>query len=237
MDNWGSGRIEIIASIGRSWNLLKTHLGLILVVTILFVIIQSAIQGPAGIGHWALEEGHRHRSPIVIVLHAIAVPLVIFGWLLSAFLAGPLYGGYIYFFLKLIREGKAGIEDLFSGYTTAFVPLGLTSLLVSALTGLGFMLCLIPGIYLAVAWAFALPLVIERGMQPWDAMELSRKVITRQWFPMFGLLVLAFILAMSGVLACCVGIFFTLPILPGALAFAYEDLFAERRASAAVVIE
>jgi hypothetical protein len=237
MDNREGRDIEIGSSITRSWNLLKTHFGLILVVTILFVLIQSAIQGPAGLGHWALDDGQRYRSPVTAVLHAIALPLVIFGWLLSAFLVGPLYGGYFRFFLKLTREGRAGIEDLFSGYTTAFVPLGLTSLLVSALTSVGLMLCLIPGIYLLVAWSFALPLVIDRGMQPWDAMELSRRVITRQWFPMFGLLVLAAILAASGLLACCVGIVLTRPILPGAVAYAYEDVFAERQVLPPVVID
>jgi hypothetical protein len=42
---------------------------------------------------------------------------------------------------------------------------------------------------------------------------------------MTGLLLVGILLGLIGVLACCIGIFFTLPIFYGAVAYAYEDLF------------
>ena len=38
-----------------------------------------------------------------------------------------------------------------------------------------------------------MPLVADKGLEFWSAMELSRKVVTRVWFEIFGLVVLAFL--------------------------------------------
>jgi hypothetical protein len=37
------------------------------------------------------------------------------------------------------------------------------------------------------------PLVADKGLEFWSAMELSRKVVTRVWFEILGLVVLAFL--------------------------------------------
>ncbi|MEZ4291022.1 MAG: hypothetical protein R3E53_11035 [Myxococcota bacterium] len=44
------------------------------------------------------------------------------------------------------------------------------------------MLLIVPGVYLAIAYQMAMPLVIERGLGLWDALETSRKAITHCWF-------------------------------------------------------
>ena len=46
---------------------------------------------------------------------------------------------------------------------------------------------LIPGIYLWVAFKFTLPLVIDKGLDFWTAMQISRKMISRHWWKFFGL--------------------------------------------------
>ena len=53
--------------------------------------------------------------------------------------------------------------------------------------------CILPAIYLAVAWVFALPLVADKKLFFWSAMELSRKVVTRVWFEVFALVIIAFL--------------------------------------------
>jgi len=44
-----------------------------------------------------------------------------------------------------------------------------------------------------VAWIFSIPLVADKRLEFWSAMELSRKVVTRVWFPMLGLLIVAYL--------------------------------------------
>lgn len=106
---------------------------------------------------------------------------------------GALFGGFYLVFLKRIRGQEAGFGDTFSGFSGLFGQLVLAGFLSSLLAGLGMFFCLIPGIYLTVAWVFTIPLVSDKRMEFWPAMELSRKVVNRVWFPMFGLLLLAYL--------------------------------------------
>ncbi|MBU6401860.1 MAG: DUF4339 domain-containing protein [Verrucomicrobia bacterium] len=143
----------------------------------------------------------------------------------GALLAGVFNGGLFYLFLKLARRQPAGVEDAFAGFKLAFVQLLLAGIVVGILSSLGFMLCILPGIYLSVAWALTMPLVIDKGMDFWPAMELGRKVISRHWWSMFGLLLVNCLICVLGLLCCLIGIFVAMPVVVGALVYAYEDIF------------
>ena len=82
-------------------------------------------------------------------------------------------------------------------------------------------------IYLSIAWMFALPLILDKHIDFWPAMKLSWRVANRFFFPLFGLLLLCGLIYLAGILALCVGLFVALPICVAALAYTYEDLFAE----------
>jgi uncharacterized membrane protein len=90
------------------------------------------------------------------------------------------------------------------------------------------LLCLLPGIYLAVAWVFALPLVIDKKMDFWPAMELSRKVVHRHWWVFFCLLLVNVLICLLGLAACIIGVFIAQPVAFGALIYAYEDIFGTK---------
>lgn len=89
----------------------------------------------------------------------------------------------------------------------------------------GIILCSLPIIYITVAWTFTFPLVMDQGLSPWTAMEVSRRVVTKQWFRVFCVMFLGAILGMLGLIGLIIGIFFTLPLTVGAMMYAYEDLF------------
>ena len=107
------------------------------------------------------------------------------------------------------------------------VTVGMSILLV-----IGLVVMLVPAIYLTVIWMFALPLVIDKGLTFWDAMETNRKVVQRRWFSVFGLLILVGLLNMVGVLLCCFGMFLSFPLGIAATSCAYETLFSERETAA-----
>ena len=86
-------------------------------------------------------------------------------------------------------------------------------------------LLILPGIYLAVGYAFVIPLIIDRGMPVWSAMELSRTTVHKQWFQTFGLLVAAGMLLFISAQLYGFLLVLTLPICTAALMFAYDDLF------------
>jgi uncharacterized membrane protein len=139
---------------------------------------------------------------------------------------GPLLGGLCFYYLKKIRGQPAELEDAFAGFTMAFPQLLLLSLVSGLLIILGLALCLIPGIYLAVVWAFALPLVIDKQQLGfWKAMEVSRQAVYKRWWSTAWLLLICGLINFGGGLLCCVGVFFTLPLTGLAIMYAYEDVF------------
>ena len=83
---------------------------------------------------------------------------------------------------------------------------------------------IIPVLYLGVSWAFTFVLVIDKGLGPWTAMEVGRRLVTRQWFRVFFTFLLGTIVGCLGLIGLIIGVFFTIPLLFGAVLYAYEDL-------------
>jgi hypothetical protein len=120
------------------------------------------------------------------------IPLI--GGIINWLIYGALYGGLYLVFLNRIRGRPASIGDAFAGFSMGFVQLMLVGFLTKLLTIIGLACCLVvPGLYLFVAWIFSVPLVADKRLEFWSAMELSRKAVTRVWFEMFGLVLLAFL--------------------------------------------
>ena len=109
----------------------------------------------------------------VVTLALGCVPIV--GWILSMVLVGGLY----LFFIRRIRGENVEIGDVFSGFSLAFAPLALAGLLTWLLTTIGLVLCILPGIYLVVGYVFVPALVIDKKMDFWPAMEVSRQVVQK----------------------------------------------------------
>jgi hypothetical protein len=189
-------KLDIMSCYERSWNLLKSDF-------------------------W----------PLVGVNFLIAV---VFGVLLGVekhglFFIGPIFNkviasGLLYYFLLRIRGQPAAVGDAFAGFTKAFLPLVVIGILFTVFVTVGVICLILPGIYLAVAYSFAGILAVDKRLAFWDAMETSRKVITRNWWRVLGLLLLSIPILIVGCLALGVGIFVALPVVTGAIVYAYEDL-------------
>lgn len=148
-----------------------------------------------------------------------------------AIIHGALYGGLYLLFLKLIRGQRAEFGDCLAGFSEHFLQLFLAGLVAGLLTLVGYGLCIVPGIYLTIAWLFVIPLVIDKRLEFWPAIEVSLRVVQRNWFQFFLLGLLNVLVCMVGLLAFCIGIYVALPITIGAIAYAYEDVFGPEPAA------
>ena len=223
----GDYELDIGNCLSRGWELVKANFWPTVGVTALVVIIIGAINQLVGLVM-------RPAMNSMIVQHQVTAG-AIFVVVLASVASAPIYtiftAGLMKYFLKLIRGEEAQIGDAFSGFGPSIGQLILLSLVQMILVLLGCVLCLIPGIYLSVAWYFAMPLIIDRRMNFWDAMELSRKMVNKHWFIVFAFLVVYGLLVIAGVIACCVGIFVTMPIGFAALMYAYETIFSRSQTS------
>lgn len=145
------------------------------------------------------------------------------GSLISLLISGPLNAGFLIVAFKVLRHRETAFGDFFRGFNN-YLPLFLVSLVSGVLIGLGFLLLIIPGIYLAVAYTFALPLVLDKKMNFWDAMEFSRKLISKNWFSFFGFAFVLVLINFAGALLLGLGLLVTIPLSVGAIAAAYADI-------------
>ena len=103
--------------------------------------------------------------------------------------ARPLIMGNFIVSAKLLQGQTPEFRDFFAGFQY-FLPLLLLSLVAGLFIGIGTILLIIPGVYLAVAYLFASYLVIDRGLDFWPAMELSRRTVNPRWFGFFAFVLL-----------------------------------------------
>lgn len=192
--------LDITLCISRSWDLLKENFGLLVGASAVILIVNIALQ---------------------------FVPIA--GQILGVVLSLPLWAGLDWLFLKRVRGLEADFGDAFAGFQIGFIQLLLASIVTTVLITVGLFLCVLPGIYLIVAWVGFSPLLImDKQLDFWPALELSRKVVTRNWWTIFALFILTLVILAVGALALGIGLFISLPLATGAIVYAYEDLFGPR---------
>jgi hypothetical protein len=97
--------------------------------------------------------------------------------------------------------------------------------LVTALTYVGLVLLVIPGIYLSIAWGMTFPLLAFSQLKPWDAMEASRQAITHHWWRVFFLYLTVGILTGLSALALLIPLIWTAPWALLVLGVLYRRMF------------
>ncbi len=251
-------QLEIGASVRGGWQLLMTKPGLLLAGTWVVMVLSGLVSSPANIGNVVLEHA-AGRLPVVglgvgLMILGWGLSIVLTGPLL-----GGLYWPLIRLLRGEPAEFGdffAGFQRGFVNLMLANVVVGLLTTLCMAPGGLvlvagvvmhqgggmavgmpvmvvgGLLLAagMVAAIYLAVCWMFTLPLVVDRQLGFWEAMQLGRTVVGRHWWRVFGCMLVAGLIMISGVIACCVGLVFTLPLGFAIQMTIYETLFGVRPA-------
>lgn len=155
---------------------------------------------------------HREVGDAFAGFSRALVPLGLTSLLQAAFTVAMVlvfFAPWIGFFIHAIQHPGGA-----PGTLPTFTPI------VLGLSALGGLVML----FVSVSWIFAFALVIDKGLGPWTAMAVSWRVVTRNWFSVFFTLLLGSILTMLGLIGLFIGVLFTLPLMIGALLYAYESL-------------
>ncbi len=160
---------------------------------------------------------------VAFAINLVLAFIPVLGQIASVVIAGPLNAGFFIVAFKIAKNRQYTFGDFFRGFDN-FLQLFLTNLVMGIFVLLGMLLLVIPGIYLAIAYAFAIALVVEKRLEFWDALETSRKIISKQWFSFFGLFFLIGLLNIAGAIAFGVGVLVTAPWSVCILAAAYKDV-------------
>ena len=69
------------------------------------------------------------------------------------------------------------------------------TLIYSITVGLGLLLCIAPGIFVAVAWVVAIPALLTEGKKGFGALGRSYRLVKGRWWPSFALMLVAVLIA------------------------------------------
>ncbi|MDN4501463.1 hypothetical protein QX776_03585 [Alteromonadaceae bacterium BrNp21-10] len=126
-----------------------------------------------------------------------------------------------------INHSVGGRSQL--GHLFHFVPLTLilatTDLVTSLLAELGLTLAILPGIYLMIAFTFAIPLVAERRLSPFIAMYYSLRVVTSKLWKFTLLYGLFFVLLILCFLTLGLATIWIGPFYYNVKGILYRDIF------------
>ncbi len=202
--------------LGEAWQRVKGTKGIIiggfLVFYAVMFVVSFVLGGMLGV-FGALSE-----SPAAVMVGELLI-----GVLASA-LAYPFMAGINMIGIRRAADQPISFNEIFSHFGRT-LPLMITAVVMMLLIYLGMFLLIIPGLYLAIAYMLAIPLVVERGLSPWQALEASRKAISQHWFKTFGLFLLLGLITLVSVIPLGIGLVWSIPLFVIAMGVLYRTIF------------
>src|SRR5690606_12169232 len=92
---------------------------------------------------------------------------------------------------------------------------------------IGIFFFIIPGIYLIVGYLFALLLAIFGGLDFWNSLEYSRKLIHQKWWKFFLLIILLICMNLVGAMLLIIGLTVTIPLTYYIIYCLFEEITQE----------
>lgn len=181
----------------------------------IFYALLKAMRGET-VDFGMMFKGFEKYVPAMVVGAISSVPQIVLSILSIAFDLGRIA-------TQIIQQktGMGGISNFTA--TDEAAPLIAGGLIITFL--IIFVVYFLFSIGWGITFFFALPILAEHDIGPVEAIKLSARA---GWSNPGGLIVLfifEFFIALAGVIALCLGIFFVIPIIFAANAFAYRQVF------------
>jgi uncharacterized membrane protein len=225
---YGPPRFEIGAAFTWAWTKFKANLStlltggfILLLATILTYAVAVAVVF-AVVPHPRLtmtDSGTGEFEGVGSYFATIGVSQAAF--FLLAVPNSVIFAGFVRTGLGIADGETPGVGSLFS-YRNA-PRIMLTSLIVSFVTTLGFILCYLPGLAFGLFAGFTLYFVLDHRQWPISAIKSSFALVKNNFGNALVAMLLAGLVATGGVFACLVGVIFTAPI--GMLVHVYTYRF------------
>jgi uncharacterized membrane protein len=213
-----------------AWERIKADPGTILGTLILGALLSSIANVIGGMcssiyqaaAGTAPKAGTLSLDPIVLAIQGTS-------YLFSLPLEAYFMAGMTIFSLHVARGEAYSMGDLFAGgrhFVSVLVGLVVFGLLVA----IGMACLIVPGVILMLGWYFFVPVIIDKGLGPIEALTESWRITSGKKADIL-LLVLAMVGAsIAGLCACCVGLLIAMPVCQIAQVYAYLRLTGQRTA-------
>ncbi len=215
-------RFEVI---GEAWQLFQQQMGTWIVAALIAGIVLGCVFTPYYVFVFAAAfskaQAGKQFDP-----NAGGGQLIQIGFnLLIMIVSNLLLGGMYRMALKQIRGEAISPADIFT-VVDVFGSLIAAAILVPIAMYIGLILCCFPAFIVMGLLMLTVPLVVDRRMGAIEAMSTSWSLLKSEWLMATLFYVVISIISGLGIVALCVGILFTYPLLPLSIALIYRDFTA-----------
>jgi hypothetical protein len=178
---------------------------------------------------WSLDHLGNMEKFIGLASLGIFAAFFILIALLYSFLVAPVfnYGGKM-IFVQATRKIKPDFELFVKGFMENYLHIILANLLVFALVVLGCFALLIPGIIIGCRLAFVGFIVMDKKLDPIEAVEMSWRMTRGHGWKIFFMGIISFFIIIFGLIMLIVGIFPALVWISSSFAALYESVNKEK---------
>jgi uncharacterized membrane protein len=238
-------------SFGAGWRVMTDNFLRLFLVVLILVIVTSPLKifnfkfdisdlhnFPWNIGY---NIGHNigHNISYLPMLGALGIFAVFFGLMamLYSFLVKPIfeYGGSM-IFVQAVRKIKPDFEYLIKGFMENYLNIVLANLLVFALVVLGLFALIVPGIIIGCRLAFVSYIVMDKKLDPIEAVELSWKLTRGHGWQIFFMGFVSIFIVIFGLIMLIIGIFPAIMWICSSFASLYESVLREKEPQPVVTI-
>ena len=226
-------------SFRTGWRVMKDNfLRLFLVIIVLFLIT-----GPLKIFNIHFDPSDWQKLPYnmgynighnihnLLPFGVFGIFTVFFGMIamLYAFLVAPVfeYGGSM-IFVQSVRKIKPDFEYLIKGFMENYLNIILANLLVFALVVLGLFALIIPGIIIGCRLVFVSYIIMDKKLDPIEAVELSWKLTKGHGWKIFFMGFVSIFIFLFGLCLIIIGIFPAVIWICSSFASLYESVLREK---------
>jgi hypothetical protein len=167
-------RLSVGDTLSEVFRIYREHAGVLLPVAFWLFLIVAIVNG--------LTEGNLSLFWLGLVV-SLAV--------------GTLYQGMVVELVRDVQDGRldSSIGDLMRSVLPVLGPLIGAGILAGIGIAAGFFLFIVPGLILLTMWAVIAPVIVVERRGVFDAFGRSRQLVKNQGWPVFGTVVVAFLIA------------------------------------------
>jgi hypothetical protein len=211
----GNAELDVLAVVREAWARTDGIKGIVVVGMLLIyaaVVLATLLLGSIF--------GFEDQTLVASTVSQLVLMVIVYPFMAGVFMLG----------LRHSVGLKVSFQEQFA-YYNHLLPIVAVGLLQSVVTSLGFLLLILPGIYLMIALCLAVPLKAERDLPITDCLLISLRLVNRKFVEVALLTLVALALMVLGVVSI-VGWIWTLPWTLMIFAIIYRQLAGYQAAGA-----
>jgi hypothetical protein len=146
----------------------------------------------------------------VIVFAVEAVLVLLLGWIgaILTIVVSTFFQGMVVELVRDVQDGRrdSSFGDLFTSIAPVVLPLFAVSLLAGIGIAIGFVLLIVPGLFLLTIWSVIVPVIVLEHAGAFDSFGRSRELVRGYGWTVLGVIIVTFVI--NVVVSIVLGILF-----------------------------